>query len=46
MTPLEYQKVTPQFGVPLTDDSRGIIYDQNMFIIPATGLKTRTISAN
>jgi hypothetical protein len=46
MTPLEYQKVTPQFGVPLTDTSRGIIYDQNMFIIPDTGLKTRTILAN
>jgi hypothetical protein len=27
--------VTPQFGASLTDDSRVIIYDHNMFIIQA-----------
>jgi len=28
--------VTPQFGASLTDDSRVIIYDRNMFIVQAT----------
>ncbi len=28
----------PQFGTSLTDDTRVIIYDRNMFIIQATGV--------
>jgi hypothetical protein len=28
--------VTPQFGASLSDDTRVIIYDRNMFIIQAT----------
>ncbi len=32
--------VTPQFGVPLIDDCRGIIYDRNKFIIQAAGACT------
>jgi len=29
--------VTPQFGVSITDESRGVIYKSNLFIIQATG---------
>ncbi len=29
--------MTPQFGASLTDDSRVIIYDHNLFMIQATG---------
>jgi hypothetical protein len=30
---------TPQFGASLADDSRVIIYDCNMFIVQATGVR-------
>jgi hypothetical protein len=31
----------PQFGASLTDDSRIVIYDRNMFIVQATGVSGR-----
>jgi len=30
--------VTEQFGASLTDDTRRVIYDRNVFVIQATGL--------
>ncbi len=35
--------MTPQFGVSLTVNSRVLIYDHNMFIIPATDVRVMTI---
>jgi len=35
----------PQFGVLLTDDSRIVIYDRNMFIVQATGLVAKALSS-
>jgi len=32
-------RMTTQLGASLTDDSRSIIYNHNMFIIQATGLE-------
>jgi hypothetical protein len=37
-------KVTPQFGASLTDDTRVIIDDHNMFIIEAIGVKNKSNS--
>ncbi len=33
----------PQFGTSLTDDSKVLIYDHNMFLIQATGVRVMTI---
>jgi len=33
--------VLPQFGAPLTDGSRVIIYNRNVFILQATDVATR-----
>jgi hypothetical protein len=35
-------RVTLIFAEPLTDDTRGIIYDRNMFIVQASGLTMST----
>ncbi len=35
---MSHKKVMPQFGASLTDDSRVVIYDRNMFIIQATDM--------
>ncbi len=37
--------MTPQLGASLTDDSRSIIYNRNMFKVQATGLVTLNSSA-
>ncbi len=36
---IDNSTVTPQIVAPITDDSRGIIYNCNMFIVQATGQK-------
>ncbi len=36
--------MTPQIGASLTDDSRVVIYDRNMFIIQAADLKSECVT--
>ncbi len=36
---IDYSRVMLQIVALVTDDSRGIIYDCNMFIVQATGVK-------
>jgi hypothetical protein len=41
MTPLEFSESVPQYGAPLTDESRVIIYDRYVFVKHATVPPTR-----
>jgi hypothetical protein len=39
ITPLGSQLMTRQIVAPLTDDSRGVIYNCNVFMVQATALR-------